>query len=542
MAEDKKTLRVLRMSYDSKQRKDLESLCKVLEYIPEAAAVTEGGEHRLLFFNDAFSQLSPLKRKQLAGCRLVEVLSPEGSGMARFLDQAYRSGEVCTLEELATSGPGGQQWWKVTVIPYHGTDPRQMVVLLQEITQKVSTRLDEAMYKSRLLAEERAYILESLIQSIADPVVLVNPLGQVVGLNREAADFLGVEAGIFVNCNLDYASLAMRSHPNGTLLERSELPVQRALRGEVVRGAEVVVESRNRPENKAIFNISASPVRDSQGNIIMAVSTAKDISERVSFERAKDGFISVASHEMRTPLGIVRGLAQIMEIGLRKKAEMAPHLRLVLEELAQQNRLSREIRVIIEEFLEQEKELKYCAAIINRVDQMAWLISEVLDASRLETGRMEINNQTFNLLTIVREVVERQQITTQRHQLVVEANGEHYLVFGDRNRIDQVVTNLVSNAIKYSPDGGEVRIRLRHLIDEIEVAVTDPGVGIPEKDQKFIFERFYRAENAVPGKGLGLGLYISRQIVLEHGGRMWVESQPGKGSTFFFSLPSDEAF
>ncbi|MDH7480329.1 MAG: ATP-binding protein, partial [Syntrophomonadaceae bacterium] len=434
-----------------------------------------------------------------------------------------------------------QQWWKATVIP-RSAEPRQMVVLLHEITQKVSARLDEAIYKSRLLAEERAYILESLIQSIADPVVLVNPLGQVVGLNREAADFLGVEAGIFVNCNLDYAALALRSHPKGQVMERSELPVQRALRGEVVRGVEVVVESRNRPENKAIFNISASPVRDSKGNIIMAVSVAKDISERVGFERAKDGFISVASHELRTPLGIVRGLAQLMEIGLRRKAEMAPHLRQVLEELAQQQRLSRELRIVIDEFLDQEKELKHCAAIINRVDQMARLISEVLDAYRLETGRVEIDNRTFNLLATVREVAERLQITTQRHRLEVEADGEHYLVFGDRDRIDQVVTNLVSNAIKYSPDGGVVRVRLRHLVDEIEVAVTDPGVGIAEKDQKFIFERFYRAENAMPETGLGLGLYISRQIVLEHGGRMWVESQPGKGSTFFFSLPSDEAF
>lgn len=537
------TLRVLKLNYHSKQRQEIESMCRVFEYLSDAVAVTEGSEHRLKFVNDAFGRLSPLQREQILGCRFAEILPQEGKAISRFLEQAYKSGEVHTLEELETAGPSGPQWWRLTVIP-HGTEDRQLILILHEITQRVRARLDEAVYKSRILAEERAYLLESLIQSISDPVVLVNPLAQVVGLNREAADYLGVESGVFLDCNLDYASTAERIFLNGGLINRHELPISRALKGEVVRGVEMIIKPRNRPENNRVFSLSASPVRDLQGNIILAVSIARDISDRVSFERAKDGFASVASHEMRTPLGIVRGLAQLMEINFKKKAEMAPYLRQTLEDHMEKNGLSREIGVFIDEFLDQEKALQHCTSIIKRVDQMARLISEVLDASRLETGQVEINNQSFNLLPVVQEVCQRLQFTTERHSLEVQAEGENYLVFGDRDRLDQVVTNLVSNAIKYSPSGGPIVVHLKHKIDEIEVGVRDQGVGIPEKEQKYIFERFYRVQKTQPeaSGGLGLGLYISRQIVLEHGGNIWLESVPGEGSTFYFSLPSDEAF
>jgi signal transduction histidine kinase len=126
----------------------------------------------------------------------------------------------------------------------------------------------------------------------------------------------------------------------------------------------------------------------------------------------------------------------------------------------------------------------------------------------------------------------------------VEADEEEFMVFGDQSRLNQVVNNLLDNAIKYSPEGGSITVRLKRRGEEIEVKVRDSGMGIPEKDQKYIFERFYRAQNAMPGTfgGLGLGLYISRQIIMEHGGKMWVESSPGMGSSFYFTLPSDEAF
>ena len=535
-------MRVLKVANRSNQVLEAETMYKVLESLSDAAVVTEGAEHRLVFVNTSFARVNPAARGSLLGRRLAEVLPREGFRIDKVLESARRTGESVTLEELEIYGPSGTQFWKLTAVPEK--DGRHLVLLLHEISTQGREKMDQAIYKSRVMAEERVFILESLIQSITDPVVLVNPLGQVIGLNREAADYLGIEPGIFFERNLDYPSTALRSFSNGVRISPMELPAFRALQGEVVRGEEMLIESKNKPDNKRVFSLSASPVRDAQGNIVLAVSVARDISERVNFERAKDGFISVASHEMRTPLGIVRGMAQLMEMGLRRRAENAPALRRELDDTVERGRLSIDTRGAISDYLELDKELQYCSSIIHWVDQMARMISEVLDASRLESGHLEQNNRSFDLMPIIQEVCQRLQAVSDHHELLVEADEEELMVFGDQSRLNQVVNNLLDNAIKYSPEGGSIRVRLKRRGEEIEVEVRDSGMGIPEKDQKYIFERFYRAQNAMPGTfgGLGLGLYISRQIIMEHGGRMWVESSPGMGSSFYFTLPSDEAF
>ncbi|NPV91671.1 MAG: PAS domain-containing protein [Firmicutes bacterium] len=535
-------MRVLKVASNSNQLLEAETMYKVLDGLSDAAVVTEGAEHRVVFVNTSFARINPAVRGSLLGRRLIEIFPRAGFRIDKVLESARRTGETVTLDKLEIYGPAGHGCWKLTAIPER--DGRYLVTLLHEITAQVREKLDEAVYKSRVMAEERAFILESLIQSITDPVVLVNSLGQVIGLNREAADYLGMEPGIFFDRNLDYPSTALRSYTNGVRIPRSELPAFRALQGEVVRGVEMIIEPNNNSDVKRFFSLSASPVRDAQGNIILAVSVARDITERVNFEKAKDGFISVASHEMRTPLGIVRGTAQLMEMGLRRRAEKAPTLKKELDDKVERGEISADTRSGISEYLAVDKEIQYCSSIIHWIDQMARMISEVLDASRLESGQLESNNRSFDLMPVIQEVCQRLQAVSENHRLLVEADEDEYMVYGDQSRLNQVVNNLLDNAIKYSPEGGDIRVELKRRGEDIEVKVIDSGVGIPEKDQKYIFERFYRAQNAMPGTfgGLGLGLYISRQIIMEHGGRMWVESSPGKGSGFYFTLPSDEAF
>jgi len=522
----------------------------VLEPLGDIIVVTRGKEQRVVWANSEFLRAVNSTLQLIQGHPLEKVF-----GLIRSEDLTVLLGDIktaggvfCRHQYKSADQAGKMRWWSIVGIPLAATEEEGLIIVFKETTHQVPA-YEESLGQSFLAAEKKADLLESLIQSITDPVVLINAEGQVIGVNRAAGEFLGIRSGVFLGWERDYSKLAVRTDLKGNPLSREELPIMRALKGEIVRGFEMMVYSP-RTSEPVIFSISAAPIMDADGNIIMAVSIARDITERVNFERAKDGFISVASHELRTPLGIIRGLAQLLEMNFNRRLKDMEESRSLLERLARGEEISPQEKekmaaAFLSDVFNPAKEMKYLSSIIQSVDHMARLIDEMLDASRLEAGRLDIDNSTFDLLEVVEEAVRKFQVTTSRHQLLIEAaENENYLVFGDRSRIEQVMANLISNAIKYSPYGGEIAVRVVRREEEIEVSVSDPGIGIPEKEQKFVFDRFFRAQNAPPQvyRGLGLGLFITRQIVMEHGGRIWVESRPGKGSTFYFTLPADDAF
>jgi PAS domain S-box-containing protein len=244
------------------------------------------------------------------------------------------------------------------------------------------------------------------------------------------------------------------------------------------------------------------------------VSLARDITERQRAEaalrlanEAKDAFLAAASHELRTPLAAAKGHAHLALIKLGGPADTGPGKSLT---------------------------------IINRqIDRMTKLVEELLDISRLQAGRLSLELERFDLGGLVRETCDRMSVLSQAHPLRVEA-PEHLEGVWDRGRLDQVLTNLVSNAIRYSPQGGEVMVRVVEEEGGVHLTVKDRGVGVPPEKQGLIFERFGRAHGSKYG-GLGLGLTISQGIVEQHGGRIWVESLGvvGEGSTFHVWLPRE---
>ncbi|MBN1210035.1 MAG: PAS domain S-box protein [Myxococcaceae bacterium] len=246
------------------------------------------------------------------------------------------------------------------------------------------------------------------------------------------------------------------------------------------------------------------------------VSVARDITERQRAEEAlrlaseaKDAFLAAASHELRTPLAAAKGHAHLAMLKLGGETENGPG-----------------------------KSLK----IINRqIDRMTKLVEELLDISRLQAGRLSLELERFDLSAQVRETCDRMAVLAQAHPLRLEV-PERLEGLWDRGRLDQVLTNLVSNAIRYSPEGGEVVVRLEEEAGGVHLAVKDRGVGIPPEKQGVIFERFGRAHGSKYG-GLGLGLTITQGIVEQHGGRIWVESSgvPGAGSAFHVWLPREVA-
>jgi len=166
------------------------------------------------------------------------------------------------------------------------------------------------------------------------------------------------------------------------------------------------------------------------------------------------------------------------------------------------------------------------------------LITDLLDISRIQTGKIRITKEPFSLFALVKETVEGIQGTTRIHTIITRQNYEKD-IFADRYRIYQVLVNLLTNAIKYSPKGGTIVISTAKKQKEVVISVTDFGIGIDKKYQRKIFEKLYQVtdtkEKTFPG--LGIGLFISREIIARHGGRLWVESKKGKGSTFFFTVP-----
>jgi signal transduction histidine kinase len=227
--------------------------------------------------------------------------------------------------------------------------------------------------------------------------------------------------------------------------------------------------------------------------------------------QARQEFVGIVSHELKTPVAVIQAYTDL----LLRRAERAGS----------------------------DPNADVVRRIAEQAERMLGLIEELLDLQRLEAGLFPLEISHFDLVGVARRVAEGTQTTTKQHRIVVQADGA-VPVSADRRRVEEVLQNLLDNAIKYSPGGGKVEVRAQLAAagtgNRAVVAVTDQGRGIAPREQARVFERFYQGSNRLQRGhvGLGLGLYISREIVRRHGGEMWLESTPGEGSTFFFSLPA----
>ena len=253
----------------------------------------------------------------------------------------------------------------------------------------------------------------------------------------------------------------------------------------------------------------ANPIRNELGEIKGWFGIAVDIENQKREVKEKDEFISMVSHELKTPLTSLKGFTQLLTATLAETQAGMSNL-----------------------FLEK---------MDTQINKLTRLISDLLDATRSNQGELQFNEEHFDFNELVREVVSEMQLTTTTHQLKLTP-GKSMPVTGDRTRIGQVMTNMISNAIKYSPGNKDVLISTETTDRELIFSVRDFGIGIPESKHKQLYTRFYRVlgeKNAHTFPGMGLGLFISKTIIDRHRGKMWLNSIPGEGSVFYFSLPYD---
>ncbi|MER3396940.1 MAG: hypothetical protein C4315_02070 [Chloroflexota bacterium] len=254
---------------------------------------------------------------------------------------------------------------------------------------------------------------------------------------------------------------------------------------------------------------TVAPIRDSYGRLRGWAEAIQDIGPLHAEDEARTGFISAISHELLTPVAIIKGYA--VSLGQRPASRRDRVLRAGLE------------------------------AIADEADRLSRLVRNLLDVAKVQAGVLRLQLAPLNLKPLIEQGVERFSKRSRRHTFVVEVPEQLPLVTADRDRIEGVLYNLLDNAVKYSPNGGTIRVSATVQGNEVVVAVSDPGVGIPYAEQERIFQPYHRVTgpNQPPVEGSGLGLFITRAVVEAHGGRIWVRSRPGRGSTFYFSLPRE---
>jgi len=252
--------------------------------------------------------------------------------------------------------------------------------------------------------------------------------------------------------------------------------------------------------------ITYAPLISPEGNLLNIIANVRDITHFREAEELKSTFISVISHELKTPVALIKGYT-----GTLRRDDVSWDDEIVHDSL---------------EVIEEE------------ADHLASLIENLLDASRLQAGGIKLNLADLAFETVAERLAERFRTQTDKHNIVIDFPREFPVVVADEGRLGQVLSNLLSNAIKYSPEGGEIRLSGQVRADQVIICVQDDGPGIAPGDIPHIFDRFYRAEEASrTTKGAGLGLYLTRAIVEAHGGRIWVDPRPGDGGRICFSLP-----
>jgi len=353
---------------------------------------------------------------------------------------------------------------------------------------------------------ERAH-LEAMLRQLPTGVLYIkSPNGKIILANREMEEIFQTPFPS-VKTLQDFRTV-MIQRKNGRVNSFSRFAAIQALKkGKVILDEEFQIIRNN--TTAAFIRMNATPILDKNNRVTSAVAVFDNITAFKEVERLKDEFISIMSHELKAPMTSLKGYANII-----KKRSHRYH---------------------------DDKLRYYIEKIENQTSTMSSLINDILDLSRIQTGKMSIHKESFDLAEVIQDTIEAFSQTTRIHTILFEKINPTS-VHADRFRIYQVFSNLLSNAIKYSPNGGKIIVTITQNTKNIVVSVKDQGIGLTPDQEKKVFDKLYQASTPKGRRfpGLGMGLYISKEIMNLHKGKIWVQSEKNKGSTFFFSLPRDK--
>ena len=366
---------------------------------------------------------------------------------------------------------------------------------------------------SRLYAEAVAQqeLHRHLLDALGDGVLIGWPNGRYEA-NPRAREILGI--GDFETLAELRAAVDVKDLVTGESIRPGGYPLDRALNGQKSDGEFFV--ARPATGERRDLEVSAAPVRGPNGEVVAGVMTLHDITDLLASEREREQFLSIVSHELRTPLTPLKALAQLVRSRMRRSKAQGTEL-------------------------DMESLDRNLAAIERQVDRMNGLVNDLLSVSRAEKGSLSMDRVPYDLAAVVREVVQRYIDATLeegRHTFALEAPPS-LPAHGDQSRVEQLLMNLVGNAVKYSPTGGPVRVALATRDRHAEIAISDKGIGISQDDIARLGHPFVRGSGrAATFAGMGVGLYVARIVAEAHAGSLALESDgDGKGTTVRVKLP-----
>jgi len=374
--------------------------------------------------------------------------------------------------------------------------------LLGSFADQAAIAVYNAQLYQQVTQEKRR--LDAILDSSADGILIMDPGHRIQRFNRALGRLTGWNPADAIGQTHDDVVCWAR-HPNGQALAEAEAggwplgttPAPLYVEGDLLR----------KGGGYSPAGITYAPLFDREGRLVNLIANVRDITKFREAEALKSTFVSVVSHELKTPVALIKGYAETLR---REDAQWD--------------------RAMVRDSL---------TVITEEADRLTELIDNLLDASRLQAGALKLNMAEVQLDRVTQRLVEKFRTQSSLHSFTVDFPPDFPAVQGDEERLRQVMANLLSNAIKYSPAGGTVRVAGRVEPNQVTISVSDQGPGIAAPDLPHIFERFYRGDSELTkrAKGAGLGLYLAKSVVEAHGGRIWAESALGTGATFLFTLP-----
>jgi signal transduction histidine kinase len=376
------------------------------------------------------------------------------------------------------------------------------LVVVRDITQAKKAeqereRLLASEQKARTEAERQALQKQVLLDNIGEGVLVIAPDGRLLLANKVAMELF--EDNGQAKTIEEFFGRHTLVREDGSPLPPAQLLTPRLLAGDYFTNEEYRIRGSDGKERRIL--ISGNEVKDRQGQIFMLLVTLRDVSELRRLEQLKEDYLHMVSHDLRSPLAVLLSHAQLLAMIAKDDARIG----------------------------------KSAQAIATSSLQMKNMIADLVDSTRIESGQLVLKTSCFDLVSFLYDFLFRMRGVMEVDRIRIVKKQPLPPIIADPCRLERIFVNFLSNALKYSPAGTMVEIIPRINGDRMVVAIRDQGPGIDPGDLPYIFDRYYRVRTSKE-EGLGLGLYIIKNLVEAHGGTVWVESKPGEGSTFFFTL------
>lgn len=501
----------------------------MLSNLPVGIAVYDSVSLRLKWANPVFRGLVGETNGILGGTLRETIPGAEQNGLIYACEYVAMTGEPFCAPELRIDGfQRGVCYWRLTIVRLDLAEPEVPVLLFivvdltdqhddEKQKEKLANSLESSLAqletveqtaqerrittitrKARTEAERQDMQRQVLLDNIREGVLVLDPDGRLLLANKVALEITGVKG--WPETIEELLSPAALFRKDGSRLAPHEQLTTRLLKGDYFTDEEYRLKRAD--GNERYLLISGNGVKDRQGQIFMNLVTIRDVTELRNLEQIREEYLHMVSHDLRSPLAVILSHAQLL--GLLAKEE---------------TKIAHSAQVI--------------AVSALRMNNM---IADLVDSTRIESGQLVLKTVCFDLERFIRDLLLRVQGVMDVDRIRIVKRGPLLPVIADPNRLERIFVNFLSNALKYSPPETMVEIEYWVSGTYMVIAIRDEGEGISPVDLARIFDRFYRVR-AGGEEGIGLGLYIVKKLVEAHGGKVWAESTPEQGSTFYFTLP-----